>query len=326
MRERRGIIIHPEELDATWPDRLKAAGLNVLGLHPVGGQEACASLERALYHRLLPETRRLFSQLNRMGIEVEYEAHAMSWLLPRALFASAPHWFRMNEAGERVADYNLCPSQPEALDFVAWRAEFLARMLDTGSDRYFLWLDDVSGGKCHCEACAALSASDQQLLTINAMLRGLRRYNRAAKLCYLAYIDAMDVPECIEPLPGVFLEYAPFHRDSHRPLLDETCPENVREVRSLRALLRLFGREDSQVLEYWMDNSRFSGWKKPPRHLALDEAILREDARAYRALGFASITSFGCYLGQDYRALWGEPPVREYGAILRETRPEGENA
>ena len=122
------------------------------------------------------------------------------------------------------------------------------------------------------------------------------------------------------------MEYAPFHRDSHRPLLDETCPENVREVRSLRALLRLFGREDSQVLEYWMDNSRFSGWKKPPRHLALDEAILREDARAYRALGFASITSFGCYLGQDYRALWGEPPVREYGAILRETRPEGENA
>lgn len=55
MRERRGIIIHPEELDATWPDRLKAAGLNVLGLHPVGGQEACASLERALYHRLLPK-------------------------------------------------------------------------------------------------------------------------------------------------------------------------------------------------------------------------------------------------------------------------------
>ena len=158
MRERRGIIIHPEELDVTWPDRLKAAGLNVLGLHPVGGQEACASLERALYHRLLPETRRLFSQFNRMGIEVEYEAHAMSWLLPRALFASAPHWFRMNEAGERVADYNLCPSQPEALDFVARRAEFLARMLDTGSDRYFLWLDDVSGGKCHCEKCAALSA------------------------------------------------------------------------------------------------------------------------------------------------------------------------
>lgn len=320
MRERRGIIIHPEELDVTWPDRLKAAGLNVLGLHPVGGQEACASLERALYHRLLPETRRLFSQFNRMGIEVEYEAHAMSWLLPRVLFASAPHWFRMNEAGERVADYNLCPSQPEALDFVARRAEFLARMLDTGSDRYFLWLDDVSGGKCHCEKCAALSASDQQLLTVNALLRGLRRYRSSARLCYLAYIDAMDVPERVEPLPGVFLEYAPFHRDSHRPLFDESCPENVREVRSLRALLRLFGAEDSQVLEYWMDNSRFSEWKKPPRHLALDEPILREDARAYRALGFSSITSFGCYLGQDYRALWGEPPVREYGAILRAAR------
>lgn len=320
MRERRGILIHPEELDATWPERLQGAGLNVLGLHPVGGQAAHESLERALYHRLLPETRQLFRQLNRMGIEVEYEAHAMSWLLPRALFASVPHWFRMDEAGERTPDFNLCPSQPEALDFVARRAEFLARMLDAESDRFYFWLDDVAGGKCHCPACAALSASDQQLLTVNAMLSGLRRYRSSARLCYLAYIDAMDVPERIEPLPGVFLEYAPFHRNSHRPLFDAACPENVREVRSLRALLRLFGTEDSQVLEYWMDNSRFSEWKKPPRRLELDAPILREDARAYRALGFASITSFGCYLGQDYRALWGEPPVREYGAILSAAR------
>ena len=49
---------------------------------------------------------------------------------------------------------------------------------------------------------------------------------------------------------------------------------------------------------------------------ALDEAVMQEDVKAYRSMGFESITSFGCYLGADYRELWGEPPVKRYGEIL----------
>ena len=316
MNNRRGIIIHPDELEWSWVERLQEAHLNVLALHPPGGVNAHLTLEAAIHHRLLPQTQAIFNRLGHMGVEIEYEAHAMGWLLPRSLFAVKPDWFRMDENGKRVSDFNLCPSQPEALDYVAARAEQLARLLNVDSNRYFFWLDDVSNCSCHCEKCRALSVSDQQLTVVNAMLRGIRRYRPDAKISYLAYHEAIAAPEKVEPLSGVFLEYAPFHRNAHRPLLDPECPENVQEAQSLRPLLSYFGTKDSQVLEYWMDNSMYSNWTKPPKQFKLDEAVMQSDVKAYREMGFESITSFGCYLGADYRELWGEPPVKRYGEIL----------
>jgi len=316
MNNRRGIIIHPDELEWSWVERLQEAHLNVLALHPPGGVNAHLTLEAAIHHRLLPQTQAIFNRLGHMGVEIEYEAHAMGWLLPRSLFAVKPDWFRMDENGKRVSDFNLCPSQPEALDYVAARAEQLARLLNVDSNRYFFWLDDVSNCSCHCEKCRALSVSDQQLTVVNAMLRGIRRYRPDAKISYLAYHEAIAAPEKVEPLSGVFLEYAPFHRNAHRPLLDPECPENVQEAQSLRPLLSYFGTKDSQVLEYWMDNSMYSKWTKPPKQFKLDEAVMQSDVQAYREMGFESITSFGCYLGADYRELWGEPPVKRYGEIL----------
>ncbi len=316
MNNRRGIIIHPDELEWSWVERLQEAHLNVLALHPPGGVNAHLTLEAAIHHRLLPQTQAIFNRLGHMGVEIEYEAHAMGWLLPRSLFAVRPDWFRMDENGQRKADFNLCPSQPEALEYVAARAEQLARLLNVDSDRYFFWLDDVSGCACHCEKCRALSVSDQQLIVVNAMLRGIRRYRADAKISYLAYHEAIAAPEKVEPLSGVFLEYAPFHRNAHKPLLDADCPENVQEAQSLHPLLSYFGTKDSQVLEYWMDNSMYSNWTKPPKQFKLDEAVMQADVKAYREMGFESITSFGCYLGADYRELWGEPPVKRYGEIL----------
>ena len=318
MNNRRGIIIHPDELEWSWVERLQDAHLNVLALHPPGGVNAHLTLEAAIHHRLLPQTQAIFNHLGHMGVEIEYEAHAMGWLLPRSLFAVKPDWFRMDETGKRIADFNLCPSQPEALDYVAARAEQLARLLNVDSNRYFFWLDDVSNCSCHCEKCRALSVSDQQLIVVNAMLRGIRRYRPDAKISYLAYHEAIAAPEKVEPLSGVFLEYAPFHRNAHRPLLDPECPENAQEAQSLRPLLSYFGTKDSQVLEYWMDNSMYSNWTKPPKQFKLDEAVMQSDVKAYREMGFESITSFGCYLGADYRELWGEPPVKRYGEILLE--------
>lgn len=316
MFSKRGIVLNPQDLHPAWPQRLQAAKINALGIHPAGGPDARHSLEWALYHRLLPETKRLFHQLNCMGITVEYEAHAMSWLLPRALFQTHPHWFRMNREGARTPDANFCPSQADALFFVEKRAEELARQLDTGSDRYFFWLDDQKDAACHCPACRGLSAGDQQMLIVNAMLRGIRKYNRQASLSYLAYLDAMAGPEKIMPLPGVTLEYAPFLRDLHRPLLDPACEKNAAEARSLQRLLKLFGSKGAQALEYWMDCSLYSDWQKPPKKLTLDEAIMQPDCQAYKALGFEAVTSFGCFLGADYDALYGEPPVLRYGELL----------
>lgn len=313
---RRGIIVHPEELTLDWLDWMREAKLNTLGLHPVGGVQAHKTLQQAINEHYLSAGTALRAEANARGIEVEYEAHAMAWLLPRHLFQREPGWFRENRSGERTADFNLCPSNSEALAYVTGRAAVLAALLDTGVSRYFFWLDDVTDCACHCPDCRQLSSSDQQLRTVNAMLTGLRRYNRSAKLCYIAYHDAMDVPRKVQPLDGVFLEYAPIKRDFHRPINDMDSPENVSEARSLRELVAFFGAQDARVLDYWMDNSLYSNWTKPPRLFTLDEEVMKRDAAFYASLGFECVTSFGCYLGPDYRRLYGRPPILRYGEVL----------
>ncbi len=313
---RRGIIVHPEELTLDWLDWMREAKLNTLGLHPVGGVQAHKTLQQAINEHYLSAGTALRAEANARGIEVEYEAHAMAWLLPRHLFQREPGWFRENRSGERTADFNLCPSNSEALAYVTGRAAVLAALLDTGVSRYFFWLDDVTDCACHCPDCRQLSPSDQQLRTVNAMLTGLRRYNRSAKLCYIAYHDAMDVPRKVQPLDGVFLEYAPIKRDFHRPINDMDSPENVSEARSLRELVAFFGAQDARVLDYWMDNSLYSNWTKPPRLFTLDEEVMKRDTAFYASLGSECVTSFGCYLGPDYRRLYGRPPILRYGEVL----------
>lgn len=314
--DHRGILVHPEELTLQWLDEMQQAGLDTLGLHPVGGRQAHESLQRAIDLHTLPESRQLRAAASARGITMEYEAHVMRWLLPRHLFERFPDWFRMDTHGQRVDDFNLCASNPDALAYVAERTALLASLLDTGTAQYFYWPDDVSGCKCHCPDCRSLSASDQQLAMLNAMLTGLRRYRRDATLCYIAYSDAMDVPRRVEPADGIFLEYAPIRRDPHRPIFDTDCPKNVQESRTLRDLLQFFGTKHSRVLEYWMDNSLYSNWTKPPKPFTLDEAVMQQDVDFYVRLGFETITSFGCYLGPDYRQLYGVPPLQRYGELL----------
>ncbi len=317
MVNRYGAIIHPEELNEAWLERMKQANLNVLGLHPVGGAHADDSLKAMIEDEFLPEKQALYAQARAMGLEIEYEMHVLSYLLPRRLFERHPDWFRMNEQGERVNDFNFCVSNPQALEYVARRAQLLAQIFRPTTDRYYFWLDDVAGYKCHCPKCRALSASDQQLIAVNAMQRSIRQINPKSKLAYIAYMDALKTPTAVKPEPGVFLEYAPIRRDSNRPLNDPECPQNMAEAEPIAALLDFFGRKDSQVLEYWVDNSRFSNWTKPPQYMPLNEAVMEQDVAFYKQLGFESLTSFACYLGDDYTALHGEPPIRRYGEILR---------
>lgn len=313
----RGIIVHPGELTLSWLDWMQEAKLNTLGLHPVGGIKAHETLQQAIDTHPLPACKALRAEANARGIKVEYEAHVMAWLLPRNLFLHEPSWFRMDIRGERTPDFNLCASNADALAYVAQRTALLASLLDTGSSDYYFWMDDVTDCGCHCPDCKRLSPSDQQLRVVNAMLTGLRQYDRGAKLCYIAYHDAMDVPVSVEPLEGVFLEYAPIKRDFRRPLNDPGSPENARESRSLRELITFFGPENVRVLDYWMDNSLFSNWTKPPKSFVLEEEVMRRDVEFYLSLGFREITSFGCYLGPDYQALYGKPPLKRYGEILR---------
>lgn len=316
MISRRGILIHPEELDHTWLDEIEKTNINVLGLHPVGGFRAPRSLAAAVERHRTPEFQALLQRARSMGLIIEYEAHALRYLVPSHLYEQHPDWFRMNAEGQRVPDYNICPSCEAALKYLTERTAELTAALDTGSNRFYWWADDVEGNACCCEKCRNLSASDQLMIITNAIHRGVRKVKPDGMTAYLAYHDAMLPPTQVQPDEGIFVEYAPIHRKPHRPINDPECAENAAEVRPLQALLDYFGTAHAQVLEYWMDNSLFSNWTKPPKAMTLDSDVMREDVAFYRSMGFDSITSFGCYLGADYRALHGQPPVAEYGAIL----------
>ena len=316
---RRGILVHPQELDGQWIDDAAQAGLNVLGLHPPGGVHAAQTLEEAIRLHGTDRFQKLLLRAQSAHLTVEYEAHALGWLLPREMFSAHPDWFRVDETGARNPDCNLCPSSEEALAYLEDRAEVLTRALDTGSDRVFWWCDDAEGKRCLCPRCREKSASDQQARIVRAIHRGARRAKPGVKTAYLAYLDTLTPPQR-EALPeGVFLEFAPFRRNVHRPLCDPACPENIAQARALQSLLRVFPAKDAQALDYWMDNSMFSNWTRPPRAMTLDAQAMAADVRFYRSLGIGSVTSFGCFLGADYRALHGQPPIADYGKIMKES-------
>lgn len=314
MFGRRGVVIAPEELDDAWERRLCEAGLNVLGLHPDPKGPPAA---RVMCDFLQGENLSRLRRLERQGIAVEWEMHTMSWLLPRTLFDRHPQWFRMNEQGQRTPDCNLCTSSKEALETVSRAAAELAQLYRPSSGRYYFWLDDVTHSRCHCPKCRGLSGADQAMKAYNAILRGIRRVDPQGRGCYLAYHDTNSVPQQIRPDAGIFLEFAPMVRDFDHCIADPASEKNRRENASLRQLLEFFGTEGAQVLDYWLDNSLFSGWKKPPRPFNLCRRTLQADIRYYRQLGFDSVTSFGCYLGKEYTDLYPEPvEISEYGHYL----------
>lgn len=308
----RGILVHPDELDDLWISRLEGSDIGTVGLHPVGGRKAHESLEQLVRDVRAGKFDRQFAILRQMGMDIEYEVHAMSWMLPRHLFSEHPDYFRMNEAGERVADFNLCVSSGEALDYVTARSAELARVLVPTTHRYHFWVDDVKNSFCHCPKCRSLTPSDQALTVYHAMLKGIRTVDPLATQCYLAYLEMRETPTHVIPQEGIFLEYAPIHRSFECSMGDITCEQNVTEGKPLPTLLNYFGRRGAKVLEYWLDNSLFSKWTKPPKPFILNGAVMRQDLAYYEGLGFEDATVFACYLGRDYEALYGAPHLEEY--------------
>lgn len=310
-----GIIIHDTDIGEYWKKLFLQSGLDTLGIHPAGGYEAHLTLENFISKQKDTEVLRFLSELSARGVNTELECHALSWLLPRELFSKNPHWFRENENGERTADFNMCPSCKEALEYLSERTRLLASLIPWNGKYYHLWIDDVASAPCMCEKCRSLSVSDQAMLIYNAMLKGLKAYRGDARLAYLAYHGTLDAPS-VKPDDGIFLEYAPIRRCFEHSINDISCQKNVAEIASLDSLLAFFGKEDSKVLEYWMDNSLFSGWKKPYVKLPFNSEVLEKDVLFYRAKGFERITSFGCFLGEEYANQFGVPPVKEYGEVL----------
>lgn len=310
MRPRRKLIVHPDELTARLVDRLVELGVDSVGIHPTGGEGATASLVALLSLLESEEYRARLDYASERGLTIEYELHAGGYLMPRELFSTHPEYFRMNDEGERVADFNLCVSNDAALEIVAERAAGLVGALYKSAPRYHLWLDDKKDASCRCERCRRLTPSDKQLTVMNKIAKRLRECVPDAALAYLAYFECVAPPTGVRPEDGVFLEYAPFEKYTARGDGAEALIAAERNM--LNRLIDLFGHEGLEVLEYWYDNSLLSEWKKPPRKFTPDGQKIKEEIAEYEALTPSYISSFACFLGEDYEELYGEADLSAF--------------
>lgn len=297
------LLIHPDELSYKWVDRMAENGIKTIALHPAGGKIANLTLADLLEKLEDPEYRKILDYAAEKGLKIEYEMHAARYLLPESESEKHPEWFRINKNGERATDYNFCASNEEAVDFICERAAQLVKKLYRSTDRYFLWLDDAKDAFCHCDECKKLSPSDAQLKILNRILKRLKEDNPNASLAYLAYFECIEAPVSVLPEKDIFLEYAPFERDHHAPVSENTQSD------SLEKLMQVFGKENSKVLDYWFDNSLFSKWEKPPVAFSVDEEVFKIDIEYYKSLGFEDIGCFACFLGSDYEELHGDVDI-----------------
>lgn len=311
----RGVVLVPEDLTlADWPERAKAAGLTTIGIHHQNSPQAVIDWIGA------DAGQRFLEACGRLGLEVEYELHAMKELLPRDRFGKDKALFRMDERGERVADANLCVHSQAALDLAAENAVAIAEVLRPTTGRYFYWGDD---GKpwCRCPQCKGLSDSDQATLLENRLLNALKGHDPRASLAHLAYLNSLEPPRQVKPEPGVFLEYAPIRRRYDIPFEKQSGPGQADGLAGLDANLEVFPAGTAQVLEYWLDVSRFSRWKRPAVRLPWRRDVVEADLATYAARGIRHVTSFAVYVDGEYRRRYGEPEfIREYGEALSAVR------
>jgi hypothetical protein len=313
---RRGVVLAPSDVATwDWPQAAQAAGLNTIALHGSPGDiVALLGTDRGAAY---------LETCAALGLQIEYELHAACDLLPRAWFDRDPAMFRMNKHGERVPDWNLCVHSPRALSIARQNAVAYAESLRPTTGRYFFWIDD---GKpmCKCPQCRGLSESDQALILENSLLDALCQVDPKASLAHLAYLNTLEAPTEVRPRPGVFLEYAPIERRHDVPFGRRQAsrdrpraPTHGEQLDALDANLEVFGPDRAQVLEYWLDVSRFSQWKR--EHLVAlpwDRELFVHDLGTYAERGIRSLTSFGVWIDGEYARRFGAPPILEYGAAL----------
>src|SRR6516165_10409326 len=113
----RGVVLLPEDLSLSdWPERAKKANLTTIALHHQNSPQAVIRWVKT------DAGRRFLQRCRKLGLQVEYELHAMKELLPRDLFGRQSELFRMDEKGRRTADANCCVHSEAALAFMAENA------------------------------------------------------------------------------------------------------------------------------------------------------------------------------------------------------------
>lgn len=307
----KGIILNTHDLSSVedWPERAAASGINTIGTHMFPGE--------VLDFIRSEKGKAFMEKCNKLGIQVEHQLHAMGELLPRNYFDLDSTMYRVDEHGRRVNDFNCCVHSTRALDTIAAHAVKVAEELTPTNHRYYFWLDD---GKptCQCPECSQYTISEQALIIENHVVKALRRKDPKAMLAHLAYFNSLEAPRRVKPEEGVFLEFAPFLRSWEHPICDTLAADrgmtHAQNLKYLKENLEVFPKETAVILEYWLDVSLFSNWKKPAVQLPWRKDVFLSDIATYSALGIKNVTSFAVYMDSTYWATYPDTtPLREYG-------------
>ena len=197
----------------------------------------------------------------------------------------------------------------------------VARVCRSTTGRCFYWMTD-NGEKCNCPKCMPLTGAEQAVIVENAIVRALRaEIDPNATLAHLAYQFTMDPPRFVKPDPALFLEFAPIERWRFKGVRRrEPLAEDGPWLEKLGRLLKVFPADTAQALEYWLDASLFSGWRKPLVRIPWDADKTRDEIAAYRKRGIRHFTTFAVNVDDDYLADFGLASldcVREYGQLLQ---------
>ena len=112
------------------------------------------------------------------------------------------------------------------------------------------------------------------------------------------------------------IDSAPINRTWSEPISHPEAKEGQhgRYLDLLDSNLAVFGKDDAQVLEYWLDASLFSSCKRDARKkLPWCRDVFLQDIAAYADHGIRDVTSFAAYMDGDCVRQYGEPPLHEYG-------------
>jgi len=309
--ERRGVVVYPSDITSAgveeWERRIDLSGINLVGIHAATSHEPMDVLEAFVKS----DVGKSFLDMCRIrGVDVEYEIHALQHILSRDLFDAHPEWFREDEDGVRQEQYNMCFTSGDAIEAMRPRIAALLEWMRPTTHRYLIWPDDKIGKFCQCEKCRAYTPSEQSLIYENGLLKLLREYDPEATIAHLAYNQTLEAPKNVRAAEGVFLEFAPINRNYSEPLSPET-------VRALKENALAFPTFSQHILEYWLDESMFSNWKRDSLvKMDFNADECRRDVTGYRSLGAASITTFATWLGGDYVRLYGPADgiFSEYGS------------
>jgi hypothetical protein len=306
----RGVVLWPGDLSLRdWPERARAAGLTTVAIHHGSSPQAVVQWTRS------DAGQHFLEQCAKLRLQVEYELHAMSELLPRGLFAKAPEMFRMDEQGQRQANSNCCVHSSPALDVICENAVKFAKALRPTTGRYFYWGDDGQPW-CRCAKCKELSPAEQAVTIENRMVGALAAMDPGAQVAHLAYLDTLLPPRKVKPDKGVFLEYAPIKRSYDIPYAEQHA-EGHDGLNALDLNLEVFPRETAQVLEYWLDMSRFSNWQRPTGRIPWKREVFLADVKTYRQRGIRHITTFAAWVDAEYQKEYGDLGfISEYGQGL----------